>query len=92
MAIYKDVQPLEVVMYKSGGKEFDAGVDYILNRLDALPLADVVEIEVLKKWLYEMAIHNVGTPVVDFSYACEDIISRLEGLRNFARDRSHEDD
>jgi hypothetical protein len=44
MAIYKDVEPLEVVMYKSKGKEFDEGVNFILEKLDALPVADVVPV------------------------------------------------
>ncbi len=44
MAIYKDVEPLEVVMYKSKGKEFDEGVNFILEKLDALPIADVVPV------------------------------------------------
>lgn len=49
--------------------------------------ADVVEVETIKAWLYEMAINNVGCDG-DFSKACEEIISRLDGLRNFAKERS----
>ena len=53
------------------------------------PTADVVEVETIKAWLYEMAINNVGCVFVgDFSNACEEIISRLDGLRNFARERT----
>ena len=53
------------------------------------PTADVVEVETIKSWLYEMAINNVGYVIDgDFSTACEEIISRLDGLRNFARERS----
>lgn len=45
MAIYKDVEPLEVVAYKGGNKDFDNGVQFILEKLDALPTADVVEVK-----------------------------------------------
>lgn len=54
--------------------------------------ADVVEVETIKAWLYEMAINNVGC-VIDgnFSNACEEIISRIDGLSNFAKERSEGD-
>lgn len=53
--------------------------------------ADVVEVETIKAWLYEMAINNVGCVIDgDFSNACEEIIARLDGLRNFAKERSEE--
>lgn len=51
------------------------------------PIADVVEVETIKAWLYELAINNVGCDG-DFSKACEEIISRIDGLRNFAKERS----
>ena len=51
--------------------------------------ADVVEVETIKAWLNEMAINNVGCVIDgDFSNACEEIIARLDGLRNFAKERS----
>ena len=51
--------------------------------------ADVVEVKTVKAWLYEMAINNVGCVIDgDFSNACEEIIARLDGLRNFAKERS----
>ena len=50
--------------------------------------ADFVEVETLKAWLYEMAINNVGCVLDgDFSDACQEIISRLDGLRKFAQER-----
>ena len=53
------------------------------------PIADVVEVETIKAWLYELAINNVGCVINgDFSKACEEIISRIDGLRNFAKERS----
>ena len=49
---------------------------------------DAIDIETIKSWLYEIAINNVGCAIDgDFSVACEEIISRLDGLRSFARDR-----
>ena len=62
--------------------------DDIIEYLQEAPTADVVEVETIKSWLYEMAINKVGY-VIDgnFSEACEEIISRLDGLRNFARER-----
>ena len=48
---------------------------------------DMVSIETVKKWLYEMAINNVGCILEgDFSTACELIISRLDGLKRFAEE------
>ena len=48
--------------------------------------ADVVEVETIRAWLYEMAINNVGCDG-EFSKACEEIIARLDGLKNFAKER-----
>lgn len=53
------------------------------------PTADVVEIETLRSWLYSIAINNVECDIqMSLSEACKDIISRLDGLRNFARERA----
>ena len=73
-------------MYDADGTEHD-GVT-LQSVVDKTPTADVVEIETIKKWLYEMAINNVGCVLDgDFSTACEEIISRLDGLRKFASER-----
>lgn len=45
---------------------------------------DAVEVETLKAWLYEMAMNNTDNYLGD---ACEEIISRLDGLKVFARER-----
>ena len=51
--------------------------------------ADVVEVKTLEAWLYEIAMNNTNTYLCD---ACEEIISRLDGLRVFAKElRSHHD-
>lgn len=42
--LYKDVSSLEVVAYKSDNEDFDNGVKFILEKLDAIPAADVVEV------------------------------------------------
>jgi hypothetical protein len=66
----------------------DHGEEYSPN-LSKIPTADVVEVETIKAWLYKMAINNVGCVLDgDFSNACEEIISRLDGLRSFARERT----
>jgi hypothetical protein len=44
MAIYKDVEPLEVFAYNGESEEFDEGVKFALEKLDELPEADVVEV------------------------------------------------
>lgn len=64
----------------------------LLKRLAELEEnSDVVKVETVKSWLYEMAFNNVGCVVNgDFSDACEEIISRLDGLRSFARDKGDE--
>lgn len=48
------------------------------------PAVDAVEVDVLKAWLYEIAMNNTNNYLGD---ACEVIISRLDGLRVFARER-----
>lgn len=61
--------------------------DYIREELENATSADVVAVETLEKWLYEIAMNNVGVKFDgDFSDACEDIIQRLDGLRWFAKD------
>jgi deoxyhypusine synthase len=48
---------------------------------------DMVSISTVKKWIYEIAINNVGCVLDgDFSTACEEIISRLDGLKRFAEE------
>ena len=77
-------------------KDLDRFIDYRMTS-DGLcehfkNKADVVEVETVKAWLYEMAINNVGCVIDgDFSNVCEEIIARLDGLRNFAKERSEGD-
>lgn len=61
---------------------------FILDIIEMQPAEDVVEIEVLKAWLYKIALNNVGVPVEDVAEACERIIPALKYLRVFAKERS----
>ncbi|MBR4859329.1 MAG: hypothetical protein IKU08_09130 [Clostridia bacterium] len=59
---------------------------HFLDTAKKSPAADVVEIDVIKQWLYKIAINNVNVQFDgDFSKACEEIISRLDGLRDFQK-------
>ena len=59
----------------------------IIEMLDNAPVADVVEVETLRAWLYEIAMNNTKNYLCD---ACKEIISRLDGLRAFARGRKED--
>ena len=52
--------------------------------VDQMPTVDAVEVDVLKAWMYEIAMNNADNFLCE---ACEEIISRLDGLRVFARER-----
>lgn len=58
--------------------------------INSFPVADVVEVETLKAWLYQIAMNNVGQPIEDMASACEEIANRLDGLRAFARERKED--
>ena len=64
-----------------------ATLNAVANLADGLTIVDAVEVDAIKSWLYQIAMNNVGVPVRDFSTACEEIISRLDGLRTFATER-----
>ena len=51
--------------------------------IETLPAAEVVSIEVLKKWLYENALNNAGS---SYGFACVEISKRLDGLRRYANE------
>lgn len=51
--------------------------------IENFPAADVVSIEVLKKWLYENALNNAGS---SYGFACVEISKRLDGLRRYANE------
>ena len=61
---------------------------WVYGCIDRCNTVDSVEIKTIEAWLYEIALNNVGVKFDgDFSKACEVIISRLDGLRTFARER-----
>ena len=60
------------------------GIDIFAEAVKKFPAVDAVEVETLKAWLYEIAMNNTSNYLGD---ACEVIISRLDGLRVFARER-----
>ena len=55
--------------------------------IETFPAADVVSIEVLKKWLYENALNNAGS---SYGFACVEISRRLDGLRRYAKEVENE--
>ena len=57
---------------------------YCKHFLEERPTVDAVEVAVLKTWLYEIAMNNSDNYLGD---ACEVLIGRLDGLREFARER-----
>ena len=49
-ALYKDVSSLEVISYFRHSSDFDDGVEFILEKLDAIPVADVEPVR-YGKWI-----------------------------------------
>lgn len=48
-----------------------------------LPAADVVPIEVLKEWLWKVALNNFDNYL---GGACKELVIRLDGLRRYANE------
>lgn len=61
-------------------------VEEVLELLEG-DTVDAVEIDTIRAWLYEMAMNNTDNYLCN---ACEEIISRLDGLREFAKDGRRE--
>lgn len=59
MAIYKNVESLECIAYRGESDDFDRGVTFILEKLDALPEADVVLRNEVAGDLWNTRIHLV---------------------------------
>ena len=55
----------------------------LLEEIDDAPTVDAVEVDAIQAWLYEIAMNNTG----NVSRVCEELISRLDGLRVFAKER-----
>ena len=69
--------------------EYSGLYDFDLSALETLLLdepcitVDAVEVDAIQAWLYEIAMNNTG----NVSRVCEELISRLDGLRVFAKER-----
>lgn len=59
----------------------------VQQMLDSVPAADAVEIKTLEAWLYEIAMNNSQNSL---GFSCEEIISRLDGLRTYAKEKAEE--
>ena len=59
------------------------------SEIRKLPAADVVSIEVLKRWLYKNALNNAGS---SYGFACVEISKRLDGLRRYANECREENE
>ena len=59
-ALYKDVSSIEVVTYNGGNEDFDNGVMFVLEKLDSIPTADVVEVRHAQfKWGYQNGQYGI---------------------------------
>lgn len=77
MSRYVDISPYEkcrIVLHPD-----DSGLP-----ASELPTVDAVKVDTLQAWLIEIAMNNTGNYLGD---ACEVIMGRLNGLRQFAKDR-----
>ena len=72
--------------YATGGVT-SVGILYLVE-IDAAPTIDAVEVNDIEAWLYEIAMNNTDNY---FGNACEEIISRLDGLRMFAKEGKQHD-
>ena len=48
------------------------------------PTVDAVLVDDIEAWLYQIAMNNTDNTL---GVACEEIISRLDGLRRFSKER-----
>lgn len=56
--------------------------------IDQMPTVDAVEISVVELWLREIARNSMNNPINDqIPLVCAMLIERLDGLREFARER-----
>lgn len=82
MAIYKDVESLCVVTYQGENEDFDRGVKFILEKLDALPTVDIVEVvrcdecENGKEYPNCVICHKLGTGTNKKFYCADGIIKK----------------
>lgn len=64
----------------------------VINEIPAVDVVPLALLELLEKWLYEIAFNNLGTGSqkdTAFAESCKEIINRLDGLRAFIRDETN---
>ena len=90
IAMLKDAHASELAYRKHVAAIEKREMEEQIERLTA-ERNHMVSVETVKKWLYAIAINNVGCVLDgDFSVACEEIISRLDGLERFAEEMKEE--
>ena len=71
------------LIYKSDARrailKADPSLSYVIDEVKAV---DAVEVGAIRSWLYEMAMNNTDNYLCK---ACEEIVSRLDGLLAFAK-------
>lgn len=72
--------------YAAQGR-FEAAKDYsfVQTVLLSAPTVDAVPVADIEAWLYQIAMNNTDNALCG---ACEEIISRLGGLRQFSKERA----
>lgn len=82
-ALYKDVSSLEVVAYTTRGGDFEDGVTFILEKLDAIPVADVQPVR-HGHWIEEKTSFEDDWGVYNYIwYLCSECRSREKRNRKY---------
>lgn len=82
---YFDTPNVQLNTKFSGGMR--VAIRRCIESVDNVATADVVDVKTLEAWLYEIAMNNTQNPLCA---ACEALISRLDGLRAFAKERGRD--
>lgn len=84
VAMLMPILPKEYRQYQTENLDdaYEQGWLDAIGNLKNVPAADVVSVEILKKWLYENALNNAGN---SYGVACVEITRRLNGLRRYAK-------
>ena len=70
--------------YKSLWWGFCGGINWGRNTIADAPTVDAVPVADIEAWLYQIAMNNTDNTL---GVACEEIVSRLDGLRRFSKER-----
>lgn len=77
------MRPIDADALKEAFYERGLGYQAIDELINEAPTIDAVPIEALKKWLWKVALNNSDNYLGD---ACEELVSRLDGLRRYVKD------